>query len=142
MSIIYPDLRLDYKVATLPLKKLSTLCVVEVELADQNKLSDDSGTIRRYRQTHRTGRREAANGFPQSRCKSSHKEEATRKPVKSLIMSYLRALLEYKTMGTCVITDRRPAPESITKSLRISDRFRLFGGGILRRLFLRVSLAK
>jgi len=25
-------------------------------------------------------------------------------------MSYLRALLEYKTMGTCVITDRRPAP--------------------------------
>jgi hypothetical protein len=35
MSIIYPDLRLDYKVATLPLKKLSTLCVVEVELADQ-----------------------------------------------------------------------------------------------------------
>jgi hypothetical protein len=46
-------------------------------------------------------RREAANGFPQSRCKSSHKEEATIKPVKSLIMSYLPALLEYKTMGTC-----------------------------------------
>ena len=99
MSIIYPDLRLDYKVATLPLKKLSTLCVVEVELADQNKLSDDSGTIRRYRQTHRTGRREAANGFPQSRCKSSHKEEAPRKQVKSLNMSNLRALFRIQNHG-------------------------------------------
>ena len=30
------------------LKKLSTLCVVEVELCRSNKLSDDSGTIRRW----------------------------------------------------------------------------------------------
>src|SRR6202162_6665059 len=67
-----------------------------------NKLSDDSGTIRRCRQTHRTCRREAANGFPQSRCKSSHKEEAPRKQVKSLNMSYLRELIEYKIIGTCV----------------------------------------
>src|ERR1700693_3467410 len=66
-----------------------------------NKLSDDSGTIRRCRQTHRTCRREAANGFPQSRCKSSHKEEAPRKQVKSLNMSYLRELIEYKIIGTC-----------------------------------------
>src|SRR6202047_5009164 len=65
-------------------------------------MSDDSETIRRCRQTHRTCRREAANGFPQSRCKSSHKEEAPRKQVESLNMSYLREIIEYKIIGTCV----------------------------------------
>ena len=70
-----------------------------IERDRRNKLSDDSGTIRRSRQTHPIGRREAANGFPQSRCKSSHKEEATRKQVKSLNMSYLRALLETQNHG-------------------------------------------